>query len=96
MRKLLEMTTAGVRVGLYENGVLTGGQEPIWLLEEEPQPIEHKTRTFLLDHGMHMNWRTVRLVQHQDSKAVCTCGWSTYEDDRSSARRAAKLHREAA
>lgn len=94
VRKLLELTKAGVCVGLYENGVLTGGQEPVWPAEEEPEPAEHKTRTFLLDLSTHMNWRKARMVQHQDSKAVCTCGWSTYEEDRSTARRAAKLHRE--
>jgi hypothetical protein len=94
VRKLLELTKAGARVGLYENGTLAGGQEPIWPAEDEPEPVEHKTRTFLLDPGMHMNWRKGRLAQHQDSKAVCTCGWSADRSDRSSAQRAAKLHRE--
>lgn len=32
--KFLELVRCGVRVGIYRNGVLEGGREPIWPDEE--------------------------------------------------------------
>lgn len=34
VRKFIEMVNYGVRVGIFRNGVLEGGEEPIWPDEE--------------------------------------------------------------
>lgn len=105
-RALKDAILAGYKnVGLFVNGEHVAGRDfaKVWaeLDGEEskgdvPEPIVHKTRTFLTDHGTRMNWRKARVEPIRTSRAVCTCGWRETWDNREFARRAARRHREAA
>ena len=88
----LQMIGASVRCGFWADGVLTAGADTTD--EPEDEPVEHKTRTFLIDPGLRLNWRTCQRVRQQESMAECTCGWSACLDNREMARGAAREHRD--
>jgi hypothetical protein len=97
VRKLLELSTAGVDAGLYENGVWTGGAK----ISPERPPTVHKTRCIEVSIPIagtgRMAWNGATVEDYGWlAQAFCTCGWSTNADDIASVRRVARSHRETA
>ena len=100
-RAWLALIRQGVRAGFYINGEHRHGYDfaEEWAAAEAadaPTPVEHKTRTFLDDHGGHLNWRKVHRVGSPLAWAACSCGWKVLRDNRDLARRAAREHRASA
>lgn len=94
-RAWLNLVKRGVKAGFFVNGQHKAGHDfaEEWAAVEATR-IEHRTRTFLDDHGTHMNWCKVQIVGNRQAWAVCTCGWKTFRDNRDLARRAARCHRD--
>lgn len=98
-RAWLALVVQGVAAGFFVNGKHKAGcdfatEYTAMDAADVAERVSHETRTFLHDHGTHMNWRKAQIQGDRSAWAKCTCGWSVLKDTRELARRAARRHGE--